>query len=228
MENTVVYTRPNIDYATPIIIVICVIVGIILLIAFAKAFVNVRIVLFMFAMFATWVLLANFVFGIPYLPNDVINNIFYISVVLFVAATVLWIFLRERKLKKQRKIDAEIEYRYILEQVKQHNQRLSEEEAEREAKRKQEEILKRMDEFLNNKENKATKNSFYDFKMTIEQCYSFLEMPENATIEEIKKAYKELLIEFHPDKHINHKQHYEEYCQKINYAYEKICRERGI
>lgn len=37
--------------------------------------------------------------------------------------------------------------------------------------------------------------------LTLEECYRILEIPYNSTQEEIEKAYKKLLIKYHPDKY---------------------------
>jgi len=53
--------------------------------------------------------------------------------------------------------------------------------------------------------------------------YEILEIPPNATIDEIKKSYKKLVIKWHPDKHmndINNIKNIEEKFRNIQIAYE--------
>ncbi len=62
--------------------------------------------------------------------------------------------------------------------------------------------------------------------------YKILGIEENATNDEIKKAFRKLAIEYHPDKvtHLGEEFQKEanEKFQKINEAYNKIKKERGI
>lgn len=57
-----------------------------------------------------------------------------------------------------------------------------------------------------------------------EKYYIELELPNNSTDEEVKKAYKKMAIKYHPDKHANSsdidKQKAEEKFKKIAEAYE--------
>lgn len=66
----------------------------------------------------------------------------------------------------------------------------------------------------------------------IDSCYKVLEIDRNATNEEVKKAYRNMAIKYHPDK-LNHlgediRAASEEKFKKVNEAYEKIKKERGI
>ncbi len=72
-------------------------------------------------------------------------------------------------------------------------------------------------------------NMFYD---NIDAAYKVLEIDPSATDEEVKKAYRKMAVRFHPDK-VNHlgeefQQSAKEKFQKVNEAYEKIKRERGM
>ncbi|MBN2747450.1 MAG: TerB family tellurite resistance protein [Bacteroidales bacterium] len=65
-----------------------------------------------------------------------------------------------------------------------------------------------------------------------ESAYQILEIDRTATNEEVKKAYREMAIKYHPDK-VSHlgddvKKSAEEKIKKVNEAYEKIKKERGI
>jgi DnaJ like chaperone protein len=66
----------------------------------------------------------------------------------------------------------------------------------------------------------------------IDSCYKVLEVERSATNEEIKKAYRNMAVKYHPDK-LNHlgediRNASEEKFKKVNEAYEKIKKERGI
>lgn len=49
--------------------------------------------------------------------------------------------------------------------------------------------------------------------------YEILGIPKNSDIDTIKKAYKKLAIQYHPDKNVNNKEKAEEEFKKINEAY---------
>ncbi|MGQ9848010.1 MAG: DnaJ domain-containing protein [Bacteroidales bacterium] len=78
----------------------------------------------------------------------------------------------------------------------------------------------------------ATIDSLFNVNGTVENAYKILEVSPNATDNEIKKAYRKLAIEHHPDKvsylgeEIQKKA--QEKFKKINEAYEFIKKHRGI
>ena len=57
-------------------------------------------------------------------------------------------------------------------------------------------------------------------------CYQILGIDKNATLEEIKKAYHKLALQWHPDKWVNksqeEKKQSEEKMKQINEAYEVL------
>jgi DnaJ like chaperone protein len=65
-----------------------------------------------------------------------------------------------------------------------------------------------------------------------DNAYKILGVDRNASAEEIKKAYRKLAIEYHPDKVSylgeDFRRGAEEKFQKINEAYEKIKKDKGI
>lgn len=75
----------------------------------------------------------------------------------------------------------------------------------------------------------SVKSMYYD---DIESAYQVLEINSSATEEEIKKAYRKMAIENHPDKvgHLGEdiRKAAEEKFTQINVAYEKIKKQRGI
>lgn len=65
-----------------------------------------------------------------------------------------------------------------------------------------------------------------------QNAYKILGIDKNASIDEIKKAYRKLAVEFHPDK-VSYlgediRKNAEEKFRKVNEAFEKIKKEKGI
>jgi len=70
------------------------------------------------------------------------------------------------------------------------------------------------------------------FVKEVDSAYKILEIDSKASDEEIKKAYREMAVKYHPDKvsHIGDdiRKAAEEKFQEVNSAYEQIKRQRGI
>ena len=53
-----------------------------------------------------------------------------------------------------------------------------------------------------------------------DKYYQILELENNASLDDIKKAYRKLAIKYHPDKNPDNKEHAEEKFKEISQAYE--------
>ncbi len=75
----------------------------------------------------------------------------------------------------------------------------------------------------------SVRSMYYD---DLESAYQILEITSTATNEEVKKAYRKMAIENHPDKvgHLGEdiRKAAEEKFTQINVAYEKIKKQRGM
>jgi DnaJ like chaperone protein len=70
------------------------------------------------------------------------------------------------------------------------------------------------------------------FFKDVNSAYKILELSESATDEEVKKAYREMAIKYHPDK-VSHlgeevRKAAEEKIQEVNAAYEQVKKQRGF
>jgi DnaJ like chaperone protein len=70
------------------------------------------------------------------------------------------------------------------------------------------------------------------FYKDVHAAYKILEIDENASITDIKKAYRKMAVQFHPDKvaHLGeeHQKAAKEKFQKVNEAYESLKKEKGF
>jgi DnaJ like chaperone protein len=93
------------------------------------------------------------------------------------------------------------------------------------------EVITRIANYLgiSTKELDSIRSMFID---NTEAYYTILEIDRNASIEEIKKAYRSMALKYHPDK-VGHlgddiRAAAEEKFKKVNEAYEKIKKEKGF
>lgn len=82
---------------------------------------------------------------------------------------------------------------------------------------------------ISEKDFLSLKNMFYQ---STDWAYKILEINQNATDDEVKKAYRKMALKFHPDKLAGLGAEFEkngkEKFQKVQEAYEKIKKERGF
>lgn len=92
-------------------------------------------------------------------------------------------------------------------------------------------VIKRIASLLNipSSDFESVKNMFY---RDVNSDYHVLGIEPNATEEEIKKAYRQMAIRYHPDKVIHMGEEYQkgakEKFQKVQEAYDNIKKARGI
>lgn len=83
--------------------------------------------------------------------------------------------------------------------------------------------------FINQYDFESIKSMFYS---AIDRDYKMLEITKNASIEEVKKAYRKMVKKYHPDKLVGlgkeHLKGAQEKFQNIQSAYERIKKERGL
>ena len=82
---------------------------------------------------------------------------------------------------------------------------------------------------INPKDFESIKAMFYN---SSDSAYKILELDSNATISEIKKAYRKMAKKYHPDKvsHLGeeHQKGAEEKFRKVQEAYEQLQKEKRI
>jgi len=82
---------------------------------------------------------------------------------------------------------------------------------------------------ISSSDSRSIQAMFYD---NVESAYEVLETTQNATDEEIRKAYKKMAVKYHPDK-VSHlgeevQKSATEKFKKVNEAYERIKKQRNI
>ncbi len=82
---------------------------------------------------------------------------------------------------------------------------------------------------INSSDFNSVQGTFHD---NLDSAYTILEVNENATEEELKKAYRKMAVKYHPDKVAylgdDVKNKANEKFKKLNAAYERIKKARGI
>ena len=82
---------------------------------------------------------------------------------------------------------------------------------------------------ISSRDYESIKAMFYN---SSENAYKILEIDKNATVEEIKKAYRKMAKKYHPDKVIHlgkeHQKGAEEKFRQVQEAYEQIQKEKGF
>ncbi len=91
--------------------------------------------------------------------------------------------------------------------------------------------------YLNKQQNNQNESNYSQNRQTtnqrqIDNAYTILQVDKNATIEEIKKSYRKLVIKYHPDKVASLGEEVQKKAnakfQQINAAYELIKKERNF
>ena len=82
---------------------------------------------------------------------------------------------------------------------------------------------------INHKDYDSIKAMFYN---SSENAYKVLEVDKNASVNDIKKAYRKMVKKYHPDKLIHlgkeHQKGAEEKFRQVQAAYEQIQKEQGF
>ncbi|WP_425076506.1 TerB family tellurite resistance protein [Psychroserpens sp. S379A] len=82
---------------------------------------------------------------------------------------------------------------------------------------------------VSSRDYESIKAMFYD---SVDNAYKILEITKNATVDEIKKAYRKMAKKYHPDKVIHlgkeHQKGAEEKFRQVQKAYEQLQKERGF
>jgi DnaJ like chaperone protein len=82
---------------------------------------------------------------------------------------------------------------------------------------------------ISSRDYESIKAMFYN---SSDNAYKVLEITKNASVDEIKKAYRSMAKKYHPDKVIHlgkeHQQGAEEKFRQVQAAYEQIQKERGF
>lgn len=92
-------------------------------------------------------------------------------------------------------------------------------------------VIERISYYMGIRSNdlQSIKSLFYD---DLNAAYTILEITQDASDEEVRKAYRKMAVKYHPDK-VSYlgediKEKAKEKFQKLNEAYEKIKKSRGI
>lgn len=95
----------------------------------------------------------------------------------------------------------EVEKKKLEEEIEEERQKLHEEVAERLKAKKIEEEKKKKEAERKSQERINTATVIKHISGELERAYRLLNIPYGSSAEEIKKAYRERLMYFHPDKH---------------------------
>jgi len=82
---------------------------------------------------------------------------------------------------------------------------------------------------ISSRDFESIKAMFYN---SSENAYKILEISENATVDEIKTAYRKMAKKYHPDRVLHlgkeHQKGAEEKFRQVQESYERIQKERGF
>lgn len=79
----------------------------------------------------------------------------------------------------------------------------------------------------NNSQSRQQKQQHEFVKPELDYAYEIIGVKRNSTIEEIKKARKILMKEYHPDLNPNNREECTKYCATINNAFDLIMKSKG-